>query len=107
MVEQHILDPEQCLLVVKKHFKKYANYTMTKDSFHMGYWWIEYANEGEGISVYFEGDVGGHFYIKISISGTKYDLWRFNKTVNEFSLSTKKNILYQLDVLDKFLLEKK
>jgi hypothetical protein len=67
---------------------------------YTGYWWIEYGNKETRI--YFDGDIGGHFYIYVHIDNEKFGLWQFDRSVNNYSKSTKKNIIYQLEVLIKF-----
>lgn len=104
MVANKKLDTNECIAVVKDYFDKhFENFTLSKEGSYTGYWWVEYINQNDKLIVYFDGDIGGHFSVKITIEKTEYNLWQFDKVVNETSLSTKENIIYQLNVLKRFL----
>lgn len=105
MVENQCLTPIQSIAVVIDYFNLwFKNYKLTKSGNYTGYWWVEYSNEKD-VKIYFDGDIGGHFYIKIFIDNTEYFLWQFDRSVNNATQSTNKNILYQLDILKRFLSE--
>jgi hypothetical protein len=99
------LYPQNCVsLVIQLFSKEFPDFKLTKNGCYTGYWWIEYKNDKEDIVIYFDGDIGHHFSINIIIANTKYSLWQFNKDVNKATLSTEKNILYQIGILKRFLL---
>ena len=99
------LSPTECISVVKDYFNKYlTNLQLTKDGDYTGWWWLWYIDEA-GTKIFIDGDYGGHFYIKIFIEDTEYALWQFDKSVNAATKSTKKNIVFQLDILKRFLSE--
>lgn len=103
MVE--LLEPQDCVMVVVQFFRdNFKDYTLNKETTYTGYWWIEYINQF-GIKICFDGDIGGHFFIKIFIENTEFKLWQFDRSINERTKSTKKNILYQLSILKSFLEE--
>lgn len=107
MVEER-LNPKECLFLVKSFFKMaFPKFLLTKEGTYTGYWWIEYKLEEENIIIYFDGDIGGHFSIKIYINNEEYSLWQFDKCATEKTLSNRQNILWQLEVLKKFLQEEK
>jgi hypothetical protein len=97
-----LLDPKDCINIIEHYFNvNFKDFKLMKSTSYAGYWWLEYANK-EGSSIYFDGDTGGHFYIKINIDKTEYNLWQYDRSVNQYSKSTKGNILYQLNVLKEF-----
>ena len=57
-------------------------------------------SDGE-IDIFIKKEIG--FWIEIVIDNTEYELWRFDKSVNSYTEVTKQNILYQLEVLKRFL----
>ncbi|MDR3236773.1 MAG: hypothetical protein LBT48_08655 [Prevotellaceae bacterium] len=98
------LYPKDCVnLTIQFFSKEFLEFELIKSGYYTGYWWIEYINEKEDIIIYFDGDIGGHFYVDITISNTKYSLWQFDRSVNQATYSCKKNILYQLNVLKLFI----
>ena len=105
MVENQILNPLECISTVQSYFDlNFEKYKLLKKISYTGYWWIEYSNN-EGVKICFDGDIGSHFSIKIFIENTEYPLWQFDRSVNNATKSTKKNILYQLEILKRFLNE--
>lgn len=104
MVEKKA-SPEESIILVKTYFtNNFKNFILKDDGHYTGYWWLEYINN-EDIKICFDGDIGGHFYIKIFIAEKEYALWQYNRSVNQVSQSTKENIHYQLSVLKSFLQE--
>lgn len=65
------------------------------------YWGVRYSFKNLSISII--GDVG--YGITISIDGKEFPLWQYDRTVNNAMKTNKKNILYQLNVLNRFLSE--
>ena len=104
MVKDTFIYPQSCIdIVTKFFFDNFQNFEIEKKGYYTGYWWIEYKDERKKIVIDFDGDIGGHFCIYIYISDTKYSLWQYDRSVNEATLSTEKNIVYQLNVLKRFL----
>ena len=64
-------------LVVKYFEENFKGYTLLKKINYTGYWWVEYSND-LGIRICFDGDIGGHFSVKIFIGETEYSLWQFD-----------------------------
>ena len=99
------LEPKNCIELVEDFFdKNLKDYILNKETTYTGYWWVEYINQSD-IKICFDGDIGGHFSIKIFIGDTEFNLWQFDRSVNHATKSTNENILYQLKVLSKFLNE--
>lgn len=104
MVDRERLDPSNSISFVKEYFtKNFPKYKLSKEGIHMGYWWIEYYDDTNNLKVYFDGDIGGHFYIKIYLKEDEYFLWQYDKKVNEMTKTTGQNLLNQLKVLNQFL----
>jgi hypothetical protein len=105
MVDNRSLNPIESIGLVEKYFEDhFKDFLMLKKTNYTGYWWIEFYNNLD-VNVCFEGDVSGHFSVKIFIADTENYLWQFDRSVNNSTQSTTKNILYQLDILKRFLLE--
>lgn len=103
MVENQKLDPLECLFLVEKYFKEnFSEVELIEKGSYTGYWWVEYFKELD-IRICFNGDIGGHFSVKVLISDKEYSLWQFDRSVNNRTKSTNENILYQLSVLKSFL----
>ncbi|MDR3048134.1 MAG: hypothetical protein LBU51_11120 [Bacteroidales bacterium] len=106
MVKDTFIYPSDCIDIVTRFFSQnFHNFKLNRNGYYTGYWWIEYKNDHNDIVVYFDGDIGGHFCVYIYIYGTKYSLWQYDKSVNTATLSTEQNIIYQLNVLKRFLNE--
>ena len=98
-----LLEPQDCLRLVDQYFKReFKNFKLIKSTSYTGYGWLEYQNENN-LRICFDGDIGGHFYVKIIIEKEELELWQYNRSVNNVSQSTKENILYQLSILKSFL----
>lgn len=88
--------------LVKNYFKdNLPDYDFITESSHGPYWSVKFA-KGE-IEINVSGDIG--FSIEIFIDETKYDLWEYDRSVNKAMKSNDTNILYQLDVLGRFISE--
>lgn len=106
MVNDQKLNPTECVWLVMDYFKNnFPEFKLIKEGSYTGYWWVEYINEDEKSIVYFDGDIGGGFSVKIIIDNTEYNLWQFDKSVNNATDSNTENINYQLSILKKFLTE--
>jgi hypothetical protein len=105
LVENQSLNPLESIYLVEKYFEENFNgYILLKKTNYTGYWWVEYSND-LGIRICFDGDIGGHFSVKIFIAETEYSLWQFDRSVNNRTKSTNENILYQLEIIKRFLSE--
>lgn len=103
VVNNYTLEPTDCIKLVQEYFREiFPEFKLTKEGTYTGYWWVEYKLEKENTLVYFDGDIGGHFSIKIHINNDEYYLWQFDKNVNQRTISNKENIIYQIEVLKKF-----
>ena len=65
------------------------------------YWGIKYSYKEIRISM--EGDTG--YSTTIIINGEEYPLWQYDRNVIKANKTNKKNILYALNVIKKFLSE--
>jgi hypothetical protein len=107
MVNNLNLNPQDCVSLVINYFRNnFPAFKLIKEGSYTGYWWVEYANEDEKVLVNIDGDIGGGFSVKIFIDNTEYNLWQFDKSVNNATESNSKNIIYQLNVLKNFLLKR-
>ncbi|NOU17152.1 MAG: hypothetical protein HOO91_06295 [Bacteroidales bacterium] len=86
-------------LVVDFFRRNLPSYVFLSETSHGSYWGVTYA-EGD-IEIRIGGDIG--FGIDIFIDKKEYHLWQYDRSVNSAMDTTEKNILYQLDVLKKFL----
>lgn len=88
--------------LITRYFRdNLPRYRVIHESSHGPHWTVKFA-KGE-VEINVSGDIG--FSIEILIDGTKYDLWQYDRSVNEAMKTNDKNILYQLDVLKRFLSE--
>lgn len=101
LVDERTLHPDESMSLVESYFQNLKGFRLIKKSEHAGYWWLEFLSSE--IKICFEGDTGGHFSVIINIENEEFRLWQFNKAVNNATRSTKKNIQFQLDVLNLFL----
>jgi hypothetical protein len=98
------LNPEDCVNLVIDFFAKVLrDFELIKSGYYTGYWWVKFRNEREYVTINFDGDIGGHFQIIIIIDNKIYYLWQYDRSVNNATISTEGNILYQLDILKHFL----
>lgn len=96
------LQSTDSILLIESFFKKnFPQFDLKDKGHYTAYWWLEYSKEP--VKIYFNGDERSGFSIDISIDGTKYSLWQYDKGVNKAGDATEKNILYQLEVLKRFL----
>lgn len=86
--------------LVTAYFNDYfPDYRIVTESSHGSYWEVRFTKEEIEINI--SGDIG--FSIEVFIDETKYDLWQYDRSVNEAMRTNDKNILYQLNVLKRFL----
>jgi len=89
--------------LIKDFFeKKLSDFQVISESSHGPYWNIKFF-KGD-VEIHISGDIG--FAIEIFIDNTKFELWQYDKTVNEAMQTTVENIMYQLNILSDFLREK-
>lgn len=86
-------------LVIKYFKANLPSFELTNKTSHGPFWGVTYS-EGD-IEIRIGGDIG--FGIDIIIDKKEYHLWQYDRSVNSAMDTTEKNILYQLDVLKKFL----
>lgn len=102
MVKKRLL-PKDCIELVLRYFKEnFLEFKKIKSDYYTGYWYAEFSNNNDIIAI-FNGDIGGNFYVELIIHEKEYSLWEYDKSVNEKSFSCEENILYQLNVLKRFL----
>lgn len=86
--------------IIKEFFlDNFPEYKLVEETAHGPNWSMKYMNNDLLINI--QGDVG--FYINIFIDGTLFELWQYNKTVNQYAKTNSKNIKYQLSILKDFL----
>jgi hypothetical protein len=103
MVENEKIKPEDSIQLVEDYFRlNFPNFELFKKTSYTGYWWLEFITS-PSIKIIFEGDVSGHFTVRMEIEKSVYYLWQYDRSVNNASLSSKANILYQLAILQRFL----
>ena len=87
--------------LVKEFFRRnLPTFQVIKESTHGPFWHISLL-VNDDVKIVIEGDVG--FYVVVEIEGEKLDLWKYDKSINDHGKTTRENILYQLQVLKKFL----
>ncbi|MFO0489151.1 MAG: hypothetical protein ACK5ZY_12835 [Cyclobacteriaceae bacterium] len=88
--------------IVKKFFKEeLQSYTVISETSYGPYWGVQLKDTE--IEIRISGDIG--FSIEVIISGSKFDLWQYDRKVNNAMNTSDRNILYQLEVLKRFLSE--
>jgi hypothetical protein len=88
--------------IVKSFFmENLSSFSLTNDGSYAPHWIVEYVSNE--ILVRIGGDVG--FSIDIYIYGSKYSLWQYDRSVNQYITTSVENIQYQLNVLKRFLNE--
>ena len=106
MVDNQTLYPLDSLSLIERYFKdNFKDFVLLEKTNYTGYWWLEYSN-GHDVKVCFDGDIGGHFSVKIFIGDSENYLWQFDRSVNNSTHTTRKNILYQLNILNIFFIER-
>jgi len=88
--------------VIRSFFsKELPQFIEVKEISHGPFWEIEFRIED--IRVIIRGDVG--FSIYIYIYGSEYELWQYDRSINEKMKTTEDNIIYQLNILKRALNE--
>jgi len=88
--------------LVMSYFKdNLPHYRVITETSHGPHWAVRFAKDEIEINV--SGDIG--FSVEIFIDKTKYELWQYDRSVNEAMKTNEMNILYQLNVLKRFLTE--
>ncbi|MGB4774260.1 MAG: hypothetical protein WBP45_03740 [Daejeonella sp.] len=92
---------EMNAIVISFFEKEIHDFFLEDKISHSPYWGVRYKKKNIAIEI--GGDIG--FYTNIYIDQTKYPLWQYDRSVNNFLDTNKKNILYQLEVLKRFITE--
>ncbi len=96
--------PVDAISIIKQYFnEKLPSFSIKEEHFYTGYWVVKFINQEMG--VFFDGDIGGVFSIYVIIGEKEYPLWQYDRSVNNAMKTNRKNILYQLEVLKRFLSE--
>ena len=96
------LHSESLNSIVVDYFKTNLPTFILEDQTSYGpYWGVTYSNKN--IEIIVGGDIG--FGINIFIDKTEFHLWQYDKTVNNAMNTNEKNILIQLDILKRFLID--
>lgn len=107
MVEQNnasISWAESLNSLVIRYFKEnLSSFILKRETAHGPHWGVTFANEN--VEVRIGGDVG--FSVNVIIDKTEFHLWQYDRSVNNAMDTTEKNILFQLDILKKFLTEER
>ncbi len=91
---------QECIEIIDSFFREnLPNYSLVTKWVHAPYWHIGF--EKEDIKIQIDGDRA--FNIYIYIYGSKYSLWQYDRSVNNRLCSKESDVLYQLNVLKRFL----
>ncbi|TQO39258.1 hypothetical protein GQ41_3930 [Arenibacter algicola] len=86
--------------IVKDYFQNnFPDFILLEQTAHGPFWGVKYIKNNIVINV--KGDIG--FYIEIIIDGNLYDLWQYDRSVNNYQKTSNENILSQLSILKSFL----
>ena len=89
-------------LVIKYFKDNLSSYDFINETVHGPNWGVRYAKDD--VEIHIGGDIG--FGINIIIDGKEYPLWQYDRSVNNAMDTHERNILYQLNVLKRFLSER-
>lgn len=91
---------ESLNLLVSEFFKNhFPSYVLISQTAHGPFWGVEYVDRDTTIRI--GGDIA--FSVKLLIGKQEYPLWQFDRSINDAMDTSEKNVLYQLNVLKKFL----
>lgn len=90
-----------CLFIKSYFNNKISKFVLESEYSYSPYWDVVFVNKDVKIHIF--GDVG--FTIDIVLFGTKYNLSSYDRSVIKKMKTSEENILYQLDVLKRFLTE--
>ncbi len=87
-----------------KHFfqKEFPRFLVLSENAYSMFWEINFSDNEMEIKI--SGDAGG-FSISVYIEKTEFPLWQYDRKVNNIAKTNDENILSQLDVLKRFLIE--
>jgi hypothetical protein len=86
--------------LIKNYFQSNLNkLTLIEEYVYSGYWGVKYSYQGVLISI--SCDRGG-LETFIIIDEKEFPLWQFDRGVINASIASKKNILFVLDVINRF-----
>lgn len=86
-------------IVIHYFNENLPDFEITNTTSQGPYWGVEFALNDVVVCV--GGDIG--FNIELKIGGTMYDLWQYDKGVNNAMKTSDENVLYQLNILKKFI----
>ena len=99
---EHNMVENEWIYITKQFFlKELPKFHLKSSNSYGPYWNIEFVDCN--IAVEIGGDIG--FHIQIYIYDSKHDLCQYDRSVNDKMKTTKENILYQLNILKRFLYE--
>jgi len=91
------------IILIKTFFeKKLPHFLLLSENSYSMFWEINFGNNDLKIKV--SGDIGG-FSISIFIENGEYSLWQYDRSVVNAMKTNDKNIMYQLEILKKFITE--
>lgn len=86
--------------IIVQYFNENLPSYILHNSYDNGrYFGMTFCNEDINIDI--SKEIG--FWINIVIESKEYGLWQYDRRVNNFSEPTKKNVLFQLNILKEFL----
>jgi len=86
--------------IIKDFFKEnLCNFSLVNENSYFRYWSVTYVYKEIRIKI--DEEIG--MMINIFIEDTQYSLWQYDRSVTYKSGKTEEEILYQLNVLKRFL----
>jgi hypothetical protein len=96
----YVVHPKEAVNLVENYlFKNLPQFKIVSKFIREPFWGIIFENNR--ININFSGDAG--FSIVIKIGNEEYQLWQYDRSVGNCTGTNSKNILYQLEVLSKFI----
>lgn len=89
-------------VLIKDFFEiNLPNFKVIEESAYGPNWGLVFTNNEIIINI--KGDIG--FHISIEILSDIYPLWQYDRSVNDAAITTNDNLIYQLRILKRFILE--
>ena len=86
--------------IIKDFFKEnLCDFSLTNENLYFRYWSIIYIYKE--IKIKIDEEIG--IMINVFIENTQYSLWQYDRSVINKSGKTEEEVLYQLNVLKRFL----
>lgn len=96
------LNNKEIIELIKNYFEtNLPNYKLFEVIDHAPYWGLQFKNNLIAINI--NGDSG--FSITIKLNTTEYQLWQYDRRVNNAMKTNIINLTFQLKVLNEFLLD--